>query len=248
MLTDDELLRYSRHILLAGIDIEGQLRLKNSKVLIVGLGGLGSPVALYLAAAGVGELHLADFDRVDSSNLQRQILHETASNGQPKTASARQRLHALNPLIRLQVHERQLDSTSLEQLVPGMDLVLDCTDNFAIRDQLNRVCVAHAVPWVSGAAIRLSGQVTLFDPRQADSPCYRCLFPDTAENGPGCNEAGVLGPLVGVVGSIQAAEAIKHLTGLGRTLRGRLLLVDMGSSQFRELRISRDPHCPVCGD
>lgn len=247
MLTDEELLRYSRHILLADIDIEGQLRLKNSKVLIVGLGGLGSPVALYLAAAGVGELHLADFDRVDSSNLQRQILHDTPHEGAAKTASARERLQALNPLIRLQVHEGQLDAQSLPELVRDMDLVMDCTDNFLIRDQLNSACLAQRVPWVSGAAIRLSGQVTLYDPRQPESPCYRCLFGGEQEDNPGCNEAGVLGPLVGVVGSIQAAEAIKQLAGFGRSLLGRLLLVDMGNSSFREMRIRRDPSCSHCG-
>ena len=247
MLSDEELLRYSRHILLADIDIEGQLRLKNSKVLIVGLGGLGSPVALYLAAAGVGELHLADFDVVDSSNLQRQILHDTASQGRLKTESARERLRQLNPLISLHVHEDKLDLESLQELVQRVDLVLDCTDNFHIRDELNQACVAQGRPWVSGAAIRLTGQVTLFNPGAEDSPCYRCLFPEVEESGPGCNEAGVLGPLVGVVGSIQAAEAIKFLVGLGRSLQGRLLLADLGNSQFRELRVSRDPACPVCG-
>lgn len=248
MLTDEELLRYSRHILLADIDIAGQLKLKQSRVLIVGLGGLGSPVALYLAAAGVGELHLADFDLVDSSNLQRQIVHDTPHEGALKVESARDRLLALNPLVKLQLHRHKLDLDSLGELVQNVDLVLDCTDNFRIRDELNRACVAHAVPWVSGAAIRLSGQVTLFDPRQPDSPCYRCLFPEVDEAGPGCNEAGVLGPLVGVVGSVQAAEALKQLAGFGRTLLGRLLLIDMGNSQFRELRISRDPGCPVCGE
>lgn len=247
MLTDAELLRYSRHILLQGIDIEGQLRLKNSKVLIVGLGGLGSPVALYLAAAGVGELHLADFDLVDTSNLQRQILHDTAAEGRRKTDSALQRLRGLNPLIQLHLHEQKLDGAGLLQLVQGMDLVLDCTDNFLIRDQINAACLAHAVPWVSGAAIRLQGQVTLYDPRQAESPCYRCLFGEGAEDDLGCNEAGVLGPLVGVIGSLQAAEAIKLLAGLGQSLLGRLLLVDLQDSRFRELRIPRDPQCSACG-
>ncbi len=247
MLTDEELLRYSRHILLAGLDIEGQLKLKQGRVLIVGLGGLGSPVSLYLAAAGVGELHLADFDVVDSSNLQRQIVHDTPHAGALKVESARDRLQALNPLINLHVHDVQLDADSLTPLVQGMHLVLDCTDNFRIRDELNRVCVTQGVAWISGAAIRLAGQVTLFNPQAADSPCYRCLFPELEESAPGCNEAGVLGPLVGVIGSIQAGEAIKFLTGLGRTLQGRLLLADLGSTQFREMRISRDPHCAVCG-
>lgn len=246
MLTDGELLRYSRHILLQDIDIEGQLRLKNSKVLIIGLGGLGSPVALYLAAAGIGELHLADFDVVDSSNLQRQILHDTPAEGSLKTASARQRLQRLNPLIHLQVHEHKLDADRLLQLVQGMDLVLDCTDNFLIRDQINAACLARQVPWVSGAAIRLQGQVTLYDPRQPESPCYRCLFGEGDGDDLGCNEAGVLGPLVGVVGSLQAAEAIKQLSGFGTSLLGRLLLVDLQGSSFRELRIQRDPQCSAC--
>lgn len=247
MLSDEELLRYSRHILLQGIDVEGQLKLKKSKVLVVGLGGLGSPVALYLAAAGIGQLHLADFDVVDSTNLQRQILHDTASQGQLKTQSALARLQGLNPLIELHLHEGCLDSEALQQLVPQMDLVLDCTDNFLIRDQLNSVCVQHQIPWVSGAAIRLGGQVSLFNPADPASPCYRCLFPEQEESAPGCNEAGVLGPLVGVVGSIQAAEAIKQLVGLGRTLQGRLLLINMHDSRFRELPFQRDPECVVCG-
>ena len=247
MLSDAELLRYSRHILLQGIDIGGQLRLKNARVLIVGLGGLGSPVALYLAAAGIGELHLADFDAVDSSNLQRQILHDTPSEGMAKTASALARLQALNPLIRLTAHTTQLDTDSLQQRVQGMDLVLDCTDNFLIRDQINAACLRHGVPWISGAAIRLQGQVTLYDPRQPHSPCYRCLFGSGEDAGSGCNESGVLGPLVGVIGSLQAAEAIKLLTGLGSSLLGRLVLVDLHDSRFRELRIPRDPQCSACG-
>ncbi len=247
MLSDAELLRYSRQILLADLDVAGQLRLKHSKVLIVGLGGLGSPVALYLAAAGVGELHLADFDLVDSSNLQRQILHDTPHAGQLKTRSARERLRALNPLLQLQVHEQKLQPDNLQQLVQAVDLVLDCTDNFLIRDQLNAACLAARVPWVSGAAIRLAGQVTVFDPRTADNPCYRCLFPQQDQTQLGCNEAGVLGPLVGVVGSLQAGEAIKLLAGFGRLLTGRLLLVDLAAPGFRELAYRRDPDCPACG-
>ncbi|MDM7856992.1 HesA/MoeB/ThiF family protein [Thiopseudomonas acetoxidans] len=247
MLTDAELLRYSRQILLADVDIAGQLKLKHSKVLIVGLGGLGSPVAMYLAAAGVGELHLADFDVVDSTNLQRQVVHTTASEGQLKVASAQARLQALNPFIQVHTHSERLAATNLEQLVQGMHVVLDCTDNFRIRDELNAACFAQQVAWVSGAAIRLSGQLTAFDPRSADSPCYRCLFADTEEENLGCNEAGVLGPLVGVIGSLQAAEAVKMLVGFGRSLVGRLLLIDIADSRFRELRLSRDPDCSVCG-
>lgn len=247
MLSDVELLRYSRQILLTDVDIAGQLRLKQSKVLIVGLGGLGSPVALYLAAAGVGELHLADFDAVDSTNLQRQVVHDSASEGQLKVASARARLQALNPFIQVHTHSQRLTATNLPQLVQGMDVVLDCTDNFRIRDELNAVCFAQQVPWVSGAAIRLSGQVTVFDPRDAGSPCYRCLFADTEEENLGCNEAGVLGPLVGVIGSLQAAETIKLLVGFGGSLVGRLLLLDLATSRFRELKFSRDPGCALCG-
>src|SRR5690554_721591 len=247
MLTDEELLRYSRHILLAGIDIEGQLRLKNSKVLIVGLGGLGSPAALYLAAAGVGELHLADFDVVDSSNLQRQIVHDTPHAGVLKIASARERLQALNPLVRLQLHGNRLDAGNLPQLVQAVDLVLDCTDNFLIRDQLNQACIDARIPWISGAAIRLSGQLTMFNPADSASPCYRCLFPQHDEAAPGCNEAGVIGPLVGVIGSLQAAEAIKYLAGFGNNMVGRLLLVDIASTEFRQLGYQRDPSCSVCG-
>lgn len=247
MLTDAELERYSRHILLPQIDIAGQLRLKHSKVLIVGLGGLGSPVALYLAAAGVGELHLADFDTVDSSNLQRQILHDTPAAGTLKAESARQRLQALNPLVSLKQHTEKLTAGSLLQLVQGMDLVLDCTDNFLIRDQINAACLARQVPWLSAAAIRMNGQLTLFDPRTAESPCYRCLFSVGDEQETGCNESGVLGPLVGIIGSLQAAEAIKLLAGFGSNLLGRLLLVDMEHTGFRQLAYQRDPACTACG-
>lgn len=247
MLTDDELLRYSRQILLADIDIAGQLRLKQSRVLIVGLGGLGSPAALYLAAAGVGELHLADFDCVDTTNLQRQIMHDTQAVGQLKVESAQQRLQALNPCIKVQTHSVRLTSANLLSLAQGVDLILDCTDNFTIRDELNRLCVEHKIPWVSGAAIRLSGQLTVFDPRVEGNPCYRCLFSDGPDDTLGCNEAGVLGPLVGVIGSLQAAEAIKVLTGFGRPLVGRLMLADMANGRFRELSYQADSHCAVCG-
>jgi molybdopterin/thiamine biosynthesis adenylyltransferase len=247
MLTDEQLLRYSRQILLSQIDVEGQLRLAQGRVLIVGLGGLGSPVALYLAAAGVGELHLADFDTVDLTNLQRQILHDSASLGQPKVNSAAARLQALNPGIQLRLHEQQLDAAALESILAEVDLVLDCTDNFAIRESINRACVAARKPLVSGAAIRLGGQVAVFDPRHADSPCYHCLYGDGESAELTCSEAGVLGPLVGVVGSLQALEALKLLAGFGEPLIGRLLLISALDSRFRELRVRRDPHCAVCG-
>lgn len=247
MLTDEQLLRYSRQILLPQIDVPGQLRLAQSRVLIVGLGGLGSPVALYLAAAGVGELHLADFDAVDLTNLQRQVLHDTASLGQTKVESAAARLKALNPDIRLQLHRQALDADSLGAALAAVDLVLDCTDNFAIREAINAACVVARKPLISGAAIRLSGQLSVFDLRRADSPCYHCLYGDGDSTELTCSEAGVVGPLVGVVGSLQALEALKLLAGFGTSLVGRLLLIDALDTRFREVRVSRDPQCAVCG-
>lgn len=247
MLSDGELLRYSRQILLAQVDIAGQLRLKDARVLIVGLGGLGSPVALYLAAAGVGELHLADFDQVDLSNLQRQVLHDESRIGQGKVDSALQRLAALNPEVRLVPLREALDADSLAARIAAVDLVLDCSDNFTTRAAVNAACVAAGRPLVSGAAIRLEGQLSVFDPRRADSPCYHCLYGEGSEAELSCSEAGVLGPVVGLVGSLQALEALKLLAGFGEPLVGRLLLVDAASSRFRELRVRRDPGCPVCG-
>ncbi|MEN2507316.1 molybdopterin-synthase adenylyltransferase MoeB [Stutzerimonas stutzeri] len=247
MLSDDELLRYSRQILLKQVDIEGQLKLKQSRVLIVGLGGLGSPVALYLAAAGVGELHLADFDTLDLTNLQRQVLHDTASVGASKVDSAIARLSTLNPSIALVPHRSAMDAGTLAGAVAAVDLVLDCTDNFAVREAVNAACVAAKVPLVSGAAIRLEGQLSVFDPRVPTSPCYHCLYGHGSEAELTCSEAGVLGPLVGMVGSLQALEALKLLAGFGQPLIGRLLLVDALSSRFRELKVKRDPGCAVCG-
>jgi len=247
MLSDQALLRYSRQILLPQVDIEGQLRLQRSRVLIVGLGGLGSPVALYLAGAGVGELHLADFDEVDVTNLQRQILHDTASVGASKVDSALQRLSALNPEVRLVAHRQALDDEALVEAVGAVDLVLDCSDNFATREAVNRACVRQEKPLVSGAAIRLEGQLTVFDTRQAHSPCYHCLYGHGSEAELTCSEAGVLGPLVGLVGSLQALEALKVLAGFGETLVGRLLLIDALGTRLRELRVKRDPACSICG-
>lgn len=247
MLSDSELLRYSRQILLAQVDIAGQLRLKDARVLIVGLGGLGSPVALYLAAAGVGELHLADFDQVDLSNLQRQVLHDESRIGQGKVDSALQRLAALNPEVRLVPLREALDADSLATRIAMVDLVLDCSDNFTTRAAVNAACVTTGRPLVSGAAIRLEGQLSVFDPRRADSPCYHCLYGEGSEAELSCSEAGVLGPVVGLVGSLQALEALKLLAGFGEPLVGRLLLVDAAGSRFRELRVKRDPGCPVCG-
>ncbi|NHN76778.1 molybdopterin-synthase adenylyltransferase MoeB [Azotobacter chroococcum] len=247
MLSDQELLRYSRQILLPQIDVDGQLRLKQSRALIVGLGGLGSPVALYLAAAGVGELHLADFDSVDLTNLQRQVLHDTPGVGQSKVDSALARLAALNPEVVLHPLRGALDADSLAAAVAAVDLVLDCSDNFATREAVNAACAAAGRPLVSGAAIRLEGQLSVFDPRSEDSPCYHCLYGHGSEAELTCSEAGVVGPLVGLVGSLQALEALKLLAGFGEPLVGRLLLVDALTSRFRELRVRRDPQCPVCG-
>lgn len=247
MLNDEELLRYSRQILLAQVDIDGQLRLKGSRVLIVGLGGLGSPVALYLAAAGVGELHLADFDTVDLTNLQRQVMHDTAAVGLSKVDSAMARLQVINPQVALVAHRQALDDDSLAQAVGAVDLVLDCCDNFATREAVNAACVAAGKPLVSGAAIRLEGQLSVFDPRNPLSPCYHCLYGHGSEAELTCSEAGVLGPLVGLVGSLQALEALKLLAGFGEPLVGRLLLVDALGTRFRELRVKRDPACSVCG-
>lgn len=247
MLTDEELLRYSRQILLTQIDVDGQLRLKQSRALIVGLGGLGSPVALYLAAAGVGTLHLADFDTVDLTNLQRQIIHDGSAVGKAKVDSALARLRSINPDIRLVPHRQALDEDSLTEAVGVVDLVLDCSDNFGTREAVNAACVRLGKPLVSGAAIRLEGQLSVFDPRRADSPCYHCLYGHGSEAELTCSEAGVVGPLVGLVGSLQALEALKLLAGFGEPLVGRLLLIDALGTRFRELRVKRDPACAVCG-
>lgn len=246
MLSDQELLRYSRQILLQHVDIDGQLRLKAARALIVGVGGLGSPVALYLAAAGVGELHLADFDNVDLTNLQRQIIHDSQSIGQAKVDSAMARLTAINPEVKLVAHRAALDADSLDAAVRGVDLVLDCSDNFSTREAVNAACVAARVPLVSGAAIRLEGQLSVFDPRRAESPCYHCLYGHGSEAELTCSEAGVVGPLVGLVGSLQALEAMKLLAGFGEPMVGRLLLIDALSTRFRELKVKRDPACAVC--
>ncbi|MCL5043549.1 MAG: molybdopterin-synthase adenylyltransferase MoeB [Gammaproteobacteria bacterium] len=246
-MDDQQLLRYSRQILLAQVDIDGQQRLLDSHVLIVGLGGLGSPVALYLAAAGVGQMTLADPDQVDLSNLQRQVIHHQADLGRDKVASAHDRLQALNPRVQIHSLPQALSGQALTDAVAAVDLVLDCTDNFTTRQAVNRACVAARKPLVSGAAIRLEGQLSVFDPRRADSPCYQCLYGDGEETALSCSEAGVLGPLVGTIGSLQALEALKLLAGFGTPLVGRLLLLDALDGRFRELRIPRDPACACCG-
>lgn len=247
MMNDEQLLRYSRHIMLPEVDIEGQERLIEAKVLIVGLGGLGSPVAMYLAASGVGELWLADHDEVDLSNLQRQIAHTTERIGEPKVMSAAAALRALNPETRIVPLVEKLSGEALTARVREVDLVVDATDNFSVRYAINRACVDTRTPLVSGAAIRLEGQVAVFDPREPSSPCYRCLYSVSEDEQLSCAASGVLAPLVGVIGSMQALETVKLLAGIGRTLAGRLLLFDASTSQWREMKLPRDPECPVCG-
>jgi adenylyltransferase/sulfurtransferase len=245
---DSQLLRYSRHILLNELGIEGQECILQSRVLIVGAGGLGSPAALYLACAGVGVLTLADGDTVDASNLQRQILHTEARIGQKKTDSAAEALAVANPGVRvIPLHER-LEGEALEARVAEADVVLDCTDNFSTRYAINRACVRLKKPLVSGAAVRFGGQISVFDLSRPQSPCYHCLFPDgqtVAEER--CAVTGVFAPLTGVVGSLQAAEALKLLAGFGTPLTGRLLLIDALSQTFRSVSFVRDPDCPACG-
>lgn len=244
-MNDDQLLRYSRQILLPGFDIAGQERLRASSVLIVGLGGLGSPVALYLAAAGVGRLLLADFDTVDRSNLQRQILHTSERLGMSKADSACLTLRALNPDVELIAVKHSLTAERLPELVTQVDLVVDGCDNFSTRFAVNAACVAARVPLVSGAVIRLEGQVTAFS-GQPGEPCYQCLYPSDGSVDETCAANGVLGPVAGMIGSVQATEAIKILSGLGAPLFGRLLLLDAARMDWRSLRLSADPACPVC--
>lgn len=246
-MTDDELLRYSRQILLPAFDIDGQERLRRSRVLIIGLGGLGSAVAMYLAAAGVGRLTLVDFDRVDLSNLQRQIIHRTADVGRSKVESARDALLALNPLVEIAAIAKSLDDEELREQVQQADVVVDASDNLPTRLAINAACVGAGVSLVSGAAIRLEGQVLVWRPG-GEGACYRCLYRDAEGNAETCAQTGVLAPVVGVIGSIQAVEAIKVLTGIGETLDGRLLLLDALRMEWRMMKVRRNPACPVCGE
>ena len=246
-MTDDQLLRYSRHILLDELGIEGQQRLLQSHALIVGAGGLGSPAALYLGSAGVGRITVVDHDRVDATNLQRQIAHNLERIGQPKADSARQAIAALNPDVEVTPVSQKADDATLDALVRSADVVLDCTDNFATRHAINRACVAHQKPLVSGAAIRFDGQVSVFDARRADSPCYACVFPQAATfEEERCATMGVFAPLVGIIGAMQAAEALKLLCGIGEPLTGRLLMLDGRAMAWNDIRLGRDTACPVC--
>lgn len=246
-MRDEQLLRYARHILLDDIGIEGQEALLNARVLVVGAGGLGSPVCLYLASAGIGQLTVADDDTVELSNLQRQIMHASDRLGQLKVESARQAVAQLNPDTVFVPLAQRLDAEALCQQVANVDLVLDCCDNFETRHAVNQACVTIGVPLVSGAAVRFEGQVCVFDTRQSTSPCYHCLFPQANDVTPtNCATMGVFAPLVGIVGSLQAAEAIKVLAGIGQALVGRLVLFEARRSSWHEVKVPRDPECPVC--
>ncbi len=247
-MDDRQLLRYSRHILLDDIGVEGQAKLLAAHALIVGAGGLGSPVALYLASAGVGRLTIVDDDTVDLTNLQRQIMHTEARVGLPKTASAQAAVAAINPDVQVRAVAQRADEALLTQLAAEADVVLDCTDNFATRQALNRACVATRRPLVSGAAIGFDGQVAVYTTAQPDSPCYACVFPpsQTVEE-VRCATMGVFAPLVGIIGTLQAAEALKLLTGIGKTLTSRLLMLDLRRTEWTEVRVGRQPDCAVCG-
>jgi molybdopterin/thiamine biosynthesis adenylyltransferase len=246
-LQDEELLRYSRHILLNEIGIEGQERIRASHALVIGAGGLGSPVAMYLACAGIGQITVTDHDTVDLTNLQRQIAHRTDAVGEPKVESLKRTLHDLNPLVQVNALQIRADADTLDALVHAADVVLDCCDNFKTRQAVNAACVRHAKPLVSGAAIQFDGQISVYDTRAAEAPCYACTFPpDAAFEEVRCSTMGVFAPLVGIIGSMQAAEALKLLSGIGRSLNGRLQMLDGRAMEWNEIRLPRNPVCPVC--
>lgn len=244
---DTELLRYSRHIMLPALDVKGQLAITNSSVLLLGLGGLGSAAGLYLAASGVGQLVLADDDLVEGTNLQRQVVHHEDAIGMSKVASAARTLRSVNSAVMLTEVNSHLTGPDLAQWVSEVDVVCDCTDNFSTRCEVNRLCSELGKPLVSGAAIRFEGQVSVFDSRDPACPCYRCLYSNLGDDDPGCSMSGVLSPLVGVIGSMQAVETLKLLAQFGQSLAGRLLIYDAMVSGWREFRVPRDPHCAVCG-
>ena len=246
-MEDASLLRYSRQILLPQVDIDGQQKLLDAAAVIFGLGGLGSPVAMYLAAAGVGRLVLVDFDVVELSNLQRQIVHQTKDIERPKVESAQDRLASLNPEIEIKTIHRKLNDEELDDVVASVDIVIDCTDNFEARFAINRACFRQAKPLVSGAAIRFEGQVSVYHPGVGDSPCYQCLYRSDSGVDQTCSETGVIAPLLGIVGSVQALEAMKVVMEVGTDLTGRLLLLDAMSMDWQVMRFKPDPNCPVCG-
>ena len=247
-MNDQQLLRYARHLMLDEIGIQGQQRLLDAHALVIGAGGLGSPVVLYLATAGVGRITVMDPDSVDLSNLQRQIAHNQSRLGLPKAESARATAAAINPNVRLRALVQRADAALLDAWVPQCDVVLDCSDNFRTRHAINAACVLHKKPLVSGAAIGWDGQISVYDTRQPHAPCYACVFPpDAAFEDVACSTMGVLAPLVGIVGSVQAAEAIKLLSGAGEAISGRLLMLDARRMAWDSISIARQPHCAVCG-
>ena len=247
-MIDDEVLRYSRHILLPEIDVSGQEKLLAAHVAIIGIGGLGSPVALYLASSGIGKLSLIDFDSVDLSNLQRQIIHDTDHLGTTKVSSAQGKLAALNPGTSVQVYAEKLSDLEISALIKEVDAVVDCTDNFATRLTINQACVQHQVPLISGAAIRMEGQLMVYDPSISNAPCYACLYQNTAELDLNCATTGVAAPLVGIIGSMQAMETLKILVGFGEPATGSLLIFDAANTQWQRFRVTRRADCPACGD
>jgi adenylyltransferase/sulfurtransferase len=245
-MEDHQLLRYSRQIMLPEMDVAGQQKLLEAKVLIIGMGGLGCPIAMYLAAAGVGELIIADDDTVEITNLQRQIAHNQSDIGVSKVESAKETLLGLNSEVRLTLLNDRLEGEELERAVENSTVVIDATDNFSTRFAINKACIKYKVPLVSGAAIRMEGQVAVFDSSDESSPCYQCLYSEGDDEQASCSQNGVMAPVVGIIGSVQAMEAIKVITGIGRTLVGRLLLLDARQMQWRELKLPKDPQCQAC--
>ena len=246
-MKDEQLLRYSRQIMLPQMDVAGQQKLIDATVLIVGMGGLGCPAAMYLAAAGVGHLIIADDDLVELTNLQRQVAHSQSMIGEPKVVSAEQTLLGLNPDLKITALQKRLEGSELSEAVGRADLIIDACDNFTTRFAINSACIEHGKPLVSGAAIRMEGQVAVFDSRNPTSPCYQCLYSQGDDEDASCSENGVMAPLVGIIGAVQAMEAIKLLTGIGESLTGRLLLLDASTLQWREMRLPRDSNCGACG-
>ena len=246
-MKDEQLLRYSRQIMLPQMDVAGQQKLIDATVLIVGMGGLGCPAAMYLAAAGVGHLIIADDDLVELTNLQRQVAYSQSMIGEPKVVSAQQTLLGLNPDLKITALQKRLEGFELSEVVGQADLIVDACDNFTTRFAINSACIEHGKPLVSGAAIRMEGQVTVFDSRNPTSPCYQCLYSQGDDENASCSENGVMAPLVGIIGAVQAMEAIKLLTGIGESLTGRLLLLDASTLQWREMRLPRDSSCGACG-
>lgn len=247
-MNDEQLLRYSRHLLLEEIDVAGQEKLLDSHILVIGAGGLGSAAAPYLAAAGVGHITLVDHDLVELTNLQRQIMHTETGIGKSKVASGKEFLQRLNSSVRIEAIQAKVTSPLLDELLPSVDVVLDCTDNFSTRHSINAACVQHQTPLVSGSALKLDGQLSVFDPHRSDSPCYACIFsPDEKFEEVSCSTMGIFSPLVGIIGAMQAAQALQVLIGFGEPLVGRLLLWNGRTTQIDEIRISRNAECSVCG-